>query len=134
MTTLFDDIVEIRRNNPNEYKKIVLKIIDHVMTNVHHSKGWWAKLDISWVSSGDCLTADKFIDYLAKLRRLIKGEEFLTGYRQLDFDWQGSPRATIWDFIDSFHDTAHYLRKHRQITNENLIFGLDIADMIRRTK
>jgi len=132
MTSLFDNLSSMASTDRARFEKIVLKIIDYVMVKVGHDENWQTRILIREVTDRDCETVDCFIDYLNKLKRLVKGEKFLTGYSFLDWAWEQYPHEYnfLKDFIDNFHDFAHGFVKARIIKSDSLMFGLDIGKMI----
>ena len=130
MTMLFDRLSVMRHKYPDKFKKVAVMIINDVMTKVNH--GEFGK-SIRWLSQDDCDNADRFIDYLGKIRRVANGESgFLTGYKMLDFMIEDPDLDAVWEFIDNFHDLAHNLAREKKIESDSLIFGFDVMKTVVR--
>jgi len=131
MTGMFDRLSRMAKDDRPRFEKITLKIIDYVMVKTKNDKNWQGLEFILDITDADCNNPDCFVEYLHKLSRLIKGEDFLTGYRFLDYAWPQYPdHDFLNDFVDNFHDWAHHFRKRGLIKTDGKMFGEDIQWMV----
>lgn len=131
MTGMFDRLGLMADNDRLRFKEIVLKIIDYVMLKVQHEEAWQGVEFIQDITDKDCGNPDCFIEYLSKLNRLVKGEEFLSGYSFLDWALEQYPyHDFLNDFVDNFHDWAHLFVKAGIIRTDGQMFGDDIHRMV----
>ena len=126
MTSLFDNLGILAKEQPERFKEIALKILDYLISNPEHLRGSFPRRQYNNV--------DEF-ELFKDLKELLKGEIDETGHDYVDyiiFDWKETVEEGVMEILDEYHDIAHGLAEMRVIKSDNLVFGREINEMVPR--
>ena len=128
MTSTFDRLSYLSKNNNTKYREICQKILQHFIVDRPY---WLESLNIYEVTDGDCNTWFDLLVYAKKFLNFLEGRIQDTGYKFLQWVLDDPYyEENIFPFFDNLHDEAHRLARQRIISSDNSMIPDEIREEI----